>query len=240
MQLRSATRRQAAPPAAEPEPEWEALPQGVSMRSLRPHPQLLAWRKVLVDLAETVHQANLWMRTCVHNARCLFERQHMAPGFYIPPPPQAFLDAFYPAAVASCHRGLRERLAELLGATGYADMVTAEDLAAERELSRSSGHGGWDAYIEGAKVLSWRQGDMDWGWTRDTVDAIEKVVRMVQEHGMRLFEILVLATLEIWESHRFMVAVIGADCALVDLSDWIEAYEEELGAPLMEVLLEMG
>jgi hypothetical protein len=93
-----------------------------SLHSLRPHPQLLAWRKVLVDLAKAVHKANLWIRECMYNGERIFDdaNEDEDEDMYMPPPPQSFLDAFPAAAVASIHRGLRKRprLAELLGATG--------------------------------------------------------------------------------------------------------------------------
>ncbi|KAG1668854.1 hypothetical protein FOA52_004949 [Chlamydomonas sp. UWO 241] len=257
MQLHSST--EADP--AEPAPEWDALPQGVwvqvaahlntvddlwaltqackSLHSLRPHPQLLAWRKVLVDLAKAVHAANKWIRACKHNVWHLFE--DLPEECYMPPPPQAFLDAFYPAAVASMHCGLRERpvVAELLGATECTNMVTADDVAAERELYEIADGPSWAAFIEGAEVLMWKKGSMGVSWTVWVCDGIEEVVRSLQEHGTRLLESQVPATSEVWADHRFEKAIVDDDCELVDLSNWIPAHVQELDAPLAEALLEM-
>ncbi|KAG1668855.1 hypothetical protein FOA52_004950 [Chlamydomonas sp. UWO 241] len=188
MQLRSVARRQAAPPAVEPAPEWEALPQGV-------------W----VQVAAQLNTGNdLWALTQACKCHCTRLGR-----------------------TRSCSPGAR-----------CANMVTAEDLTAEGELSRI-GQGLWDGFVDGFGALKWKPADNGSSWTIWASDTIEEVVRMVQEHGTRLFESDAPATLEIWVDHTFEKAIVDDDCKLVDLSDWIEAHEEELGAPLAEALLEM-
>jgi hypothetical protein len=115
------------------------------MHSLRPHPQLLAWCKVLVDLAKAVHDANTWIRACMHNGSRIFEDLddgglvEANDDEFMPPPPQEFLDAVPAAAVASLHRSLikRPRLSALLGATGCEHSVAAAQILVAHPSARA-------------------------------------------------------------------------------------------------------
>lgn len=107
------------------------------LRPLRTTPELVAWRRLRVEVAKEVHESNLFLRGCKYNAQGLFDAYQ---GDYYDSddsdhgctcgccfggggrdvPSQRFLTACVPYAWACMHQTIKESpaLAALLGPDG--------------------------------------------------------------------------------------------------------------------------
>ncbi len=99
------------------------LPCTRDLRLVRSHPEVVAWRKVLVDAAEMVHECHIWLRATRKSTVRLFDATNeLGFPYQTPQPPsKLFLDLCPKYAVAQMHRavasGSYPTLAALLGPT---------------------------------------------------------------------------------------------------------------------------
>lgn len=187
-------------------------------------------------LEKIVHECNVWIRGCTHNAICNFQS-----GFgydfygddedeYLSEPPLRFLEAAPAAARAAMRTALathRPLMQELLTASERSTLVTAEHKAAE-EAFRHAGRGGWADFFEGCGSFS--PTNRVCSWVVWALDELEKALYRVAWQGMPLSH-TVPKSLQPWEENDWKISKYTLE--RIPFSQWLDEHEEWFGRPVI-------